>query len=390
MFITPLIIQVHAATPPELRMYYSPSPWVTPGSMVTLTTDVSNTDPEASLTDANVHFVIHTGNQYDPVFVSSDNGFTCARTDEGRYSTPQYDCSGGVIPPGGSATIVYQIQTPDVVYYANTYYGATSTIATYDLTSSDAVLIAPYYAPELVANIKADKSQMLLGDTVTYSAYVYNGGYLPSDPTTMLVTFPDGTSSSIDVPSLPAKEFSPTATFTFTPTLVGTNSASITVDPDNLVEEYSEDNNTAENSVIVSEMMPDLTISISSPLSVAARSTFTETATVTNQGNSSASNIVFEVPFSGTYRFGAVGNFVADHGFVCTKTIYRRFTQVFLTGYQCTGGTLAAGETATVKADITAPYYAGKYYTNGYVDPNHLVKESDETNNSTNWPIAVY
>lgn len=385
-------LNTHAAKPvqnPDLSVQFDPTPYVVPGNNVKLNVVVTNTKRHGDLTDGDVHISVFTGNQYDPVLLSTDHGFSCQRADSGRYSTPQYDCTGASIAAGESATITFTIQTPDMINSANEYYGASAYLTNYDVSSSDSVLIAPFYQPDLRPYTVSDKATVLLGDSVTYSVYVFNGGYQPSGPTTMNYQLPDGTTGVIDIPALNAGEFTPTHNINFTTQEAGQNVANFVVDPDNLIAEHSETNNTDSVSVTVEDALPDLTVNISAPSTVAPYTPFTETSVITNQGNGPANNFSYKVIFSGPYDFRDVGNFAADHGFVCTATYGKHWTLVRLSGYLCTGGSLAAGESATVSVDIVSPYYAGTYYTNGKVDSSSVVTESDETNNSYTAVITV-
>lgn len=377
------------AKAPDLTVQFDPSPFVVPGNQVTVTTTVTNTARHGDLTDTDFHLIIATFSQYDPVFVSADNGYTCVRTSGGRYSTPQYDCTGAVIPADSSAKIVYKVDTPDVVSNATTYYSASAYMLNYDVITSDNVLVAPYYAPELRAVATPDKYQVVLGDTATFSVYVFNGGYLPSGPTTLTYQLPDGSTGEINIPELAAKEIGSTLTFSYVTTQSGYNTATFTVDPDNVVDEYDETNNTTSAEVFVSEELPDLVVSLEVPPSVGTWSVMNETATVANQGNAPAANVYFKVTFSGPYEFEDVGNFVADHGFICNATYGKHWSLVRLTGYECSGGSLGAGESANVFSEITTPFYAGTYANYAEVDKPNYVVESNEDNNTSSVSFEV-
>lgn len=123
--------------------------------------------------------------------------------------------------------------------------------------------------------------------------------------------------------------------------------------------------------------LPDLTIAIAAPVSVAASSPLAYTLTVGNQGSQQASNItvVDHLP-TGMVFVNASGN----SGFTCTQQ------NATVT---CSGGTLAAGGSATITINVTTPSTGGSLKNTAAVDPFNTIAESNENNNTAEATTVV-
>ncbi len=178
-----------------------------------------------------------------------------------------------------------------------------------------------------------------------------------------------------------------TATITMETVLAGnptacgktaTMSSSLTIDPSNTITESSESNNTASVSLPVPGMCTDLSITKSASVSSATTDELVSyTLAVTNNGSATQLNVKVSDTLSSTkfvYR-SATGS----DGFSCTQS------GLTIT---CTGGTITSGSTAmiviigSVGNNTLACGESESLTDSGKVDPDNLVTESDETNNT--------
>ncbi|MDI9635974.1 CARDB domain-containing protein [Geitlerinema splendidum] len=124
--------------------------------------------------------------------------------------------------------------------------------------------------------------------------------------------------------------------------------------------------------------LPDLTISkTDNPDPVTIGQTLTYTLTVRNQGNASASGIVVRDTLPPGFN---VTNIAGGGGFTGTQQ-----GQVVT----FTGGTLAVGASATLTITGTAPATAGSITNTAVVDPDNLIPESNEANNTVSITTTV-
>ncbi|MFN8557396.1 MAG: CARDB domain-containing protein [Dehalococcoidia bacterium] len=151
----------------------------------------------------------------------------------------------------------------------------------------------------------------------------------------------------------------------------------VEVDPNNAIPETNEGNNTA--SVTTPVQLPNLTISKAinggpGPVIVGAGTNVTYTLTVNNAiaGGPNVSGIVVtdQLP-AGTALVSAAGT----NGFSCT----------FASGtVTCTGGSIAAGASATITIIVTAPSTAGNFVNTAQVDPGNTIPETNDGDNTSN------
>jgi hypothetical protein len=162
-----------------------------------------------------------------------------------------------------------------------------------------------------------------------------------------------------------------------------------TVDPDNVIDEGNEGNNTASDSITVVPK-PDLTIDKSNNASVPQYLgiDFTWTITVANDasGSSTASFEVGEeiikdtLPAGATYEFGTLTPGATAPG--GTGSISCAIVTSVLT-CSASGGTVTLSPGASFSATVTVlPTVAGDLDNTVQVDPDGRIDENDETNNS--------
>jgi uncharacterized repeat protein (TIGR01451 family) len=122
---------------------------------------------------------------------------------------------------------------------------------------------------------------------------------------------------------------------------------------------------------------PDLTLNKTGPTSVATGANFDYVLTVNNIGNANTANVkvvdtlpsgvtLQAAPFETTSLFGCSSNSPTNP---ITVT--------------CTGGTVNAGQNATIKLHVVAPATAGSITNTAIVDPDQQIAEANELNNSS-------
>ncbi|WP_448573437.1 CARDB domain-containing protein [Trichothermofontia sp.] len=145
------------------------------------------------------------------------------------------------------------------------------------------------------------------------------------------------------------------------------------VDPDDLIEEANENNNTVTIATQVNSDLPDLTITkADTPDPVLVGGTLTYTLTVTNvAGGVPATNIEVKDTLPSGFNFLSTG--VSGGGFTASQS-----------GDIVTfsGGSLADGESATLTITGSAPQEAGTLTNTAVVDPNNQIAERNEDNNT--------
>jgi uncharacterized repeat protein (TIGR01451 family) len=123
-----------------------------------------------------------------------------------------------------------------------------------------------------------------------------------------------------------------------------------------------------------SASLPDLTVSVAAPATVAPGAPIAYTLTVNNTGNANATGItvVNNLPVGATFVSVVVPN-QATSLFTCG-------TSGLVT--TCTGGRVNFGANATITINATAPSATGTIDDTAVVDPNNTIEESNELNNT--------
>jgi hypothetical protein len=165
----------------------------------------------------------------------------------------------------------------------------------------------------------------------------------------------------------------------------GTISATATADPANAISERSETNNSASASVTVNPLppKPDLVISNISGTSQAARGgQATYTATVANVGQAVANNVAVRF-MVGRYDWSLVSSSGSAGLVPCQQSIDELHMSAFCPP---SGGiSLLPGQSATVTvtAQIPTTSLSGTWYTYAVADPNYVVPETNDNNNTS-------
>ena len=119
--------------------------------------------------------------------------------------------------------------------------------------------------------------------------------------------------------------------------------------------------------------LPDLTINKTGPTSVVAGAPFDYVLTVNNIGTVATSNVVV----SDTLPAGvALTSVTTTSLFVCNPTSGTNVT------VRCSGGSVNAGQNATITLHVTAPA-TGPLTNTASVDPDNTLTESNELNNTS-------
>jgi hypothetical protein len=213
----------------------------------------------------------------------------------------------------------------------------------------------------------------------TYQAGSGNHGFVCPSSASGSVTCTGGSLAMDDLATVTIQLRAPSAG--------GIISATTTVDPANAIAERSETNNTASVGTTVNPPpppvpQPDLVVTgLTGTSSAAPGGQATYTATITNVGQASASNVDLQF-WSGSSDWSLVSS-SGTAGFApCIWTANELKLVALCPGTG--GGSLAPGQSATVTIVVQIPASASNtYYTYIILDPHNQVKESNESNNQS-------
>jgi hypothetical protein len=213
--------------------------------------------------------------------------------------------------------------------------------------------------PDLtVASLTGDKPAYEAGETVTISATLKNIGPTTSAATTVRLTVPNIGTYSKNVSTLAAGA-SQTVRFTFTaPTALTPQNITVTatVDPENLVQESNESNNTRTATVAVNALRPDIEVTDSTITDWYAGMKVTVSATIRNRTAQLVPSVAIRLSIGGvnyTENIPIAGN----------------------------GSNLAVFR-------VTVPA-SGNYTVRVTADPEVMLNETDESNNVLTKDIQV-
>lgn len=295
------------------------------------------------------------------------SGFYVSLTSTNLAAQTKYVSS---LAAGASAGVSFTYTAPQVA--ANTAITVTATAdstgavaETNEGNNTRSVSFTVLALPDLIVSaLSADKSQYMPGDTITLTATLKNQGGNPAGGFYVALTSDDLPAQSKYISAL-AVGASVSVTFTYTAPQYTTSQA-ITVtamaDSTGAITETSESNNT-RSTVFTVLALPDLTVTaLASDKSVyEAGETVIILTTVKNVGpsTSAATTVRLMVPDIGTY----------------TKSV----------------SALAAGASQTVQFTFTAPTSLTplSIMVTSAADPDNLVKESNESNNTRAATIVV-
>jgi hypothetical protein len=213
--------------------------------------------------------------------------------------------------------------------------------------------------PDLtVTSLTGDKALYEAGETVTVTAVVKNIGLKASAATTVRLTVPSvGTfSKNVSALSIGATQ---TVTFAFTaPTTLSAQSITVTafVDPNNIVAESNESNNTRTTTISINALRPDIEVVDSTITDWYAGKEVTVSATIRNNTAQPVPSVDIRLAIGGTSyteRIPIDGN----------------------------------GSNLAVFRIIVPP--AGSYTVKFTADPDNVLDETDESNNTLTKNIQV-
>jgi LPXTG-site transpeptidase (sortase) family protein len=232
--------------------------------------------------------------------------------------------------------------------------------------------------------------ELLLTDTLPLGAdYTLSASY-PSNVSCSIVdgatvADPKTFSCKATAPLSIASAGTLVVTLEVTPTSIGSLANTVTVDPNDVITESDETDNTGSNTLTVNA--PNLTISKTNNVSgnVVIGNSFTWTILVTNNGTSDATfafggNILTDtLPISANYSISsspASANCAIDGSLILTCTAIG------------SGLTLIPSTTFEVQLSVT-PTATGNLNNTAIVDGSGLITESDESDNSSKDIVAV-
>ena len=214
--------------------------------------------------------------------------------------------------------------------------------------------------PDLtVTTLTGDKSIYEAGDTVTISASVKNNGPTASAATTIQLAVPNIGTYSKSVSTLAAGA-SQTVQFTFTaPTALTSQSITVTanVDPDNLIQESNENNNTRTATIAVNALRPDIEVVDSTVTDWYAGMDVTVSATIRNRTAQPVPSVAVRLTIGGLAYTETVP--IAGNG--SNLAVFR----------------------------MTVPSTPGSYTVKIIADPDGALNETDENNNTLTKNIQV-
>ncbi|MBS7633578.1 hypothetical protein KEJ15_08210 [Candidatus Bathyarchaeota archaeon] len=214
--------------------------------------------------------------------------------------------------------------------------------------------------PDLtVTSITVTPEQLHAEEASTVTVTVKNIGRADVNVFTVRLSVNGVTLQTLTVEGLTVDQ-TRTVTFSWIPTAQGTYTLKAVVDPEGAVEELVETNNELSTAVtVLPKLLPDLTVAFTSlPQQFTAGTQYTITVTISNIGTASAGEFAVELR--------------ANNALVGTQTV----------------SSLAAGASTTVTFSWT-PASVGQYTLVATVDPENVVVELNENNNSATQTVTV-
>jgi len=300
-----------------------------PGDTITITATVTNQGATAA---GGFYVALTSADLTTQTKSVSSLAASASTTVTFTYTAPQYTASRSitVTAAADSTGVITEINENN-----NTRSASFTILALPDLT---------------VSALTCDKAAYEAGETVTVSATVRNAGATPSAVTTVRLTVPGIGVYSKSVVALNAG-VSQTVPFTFTaPTALTPQSITVTAyaDPDNLIQESDENNNTRTAVVQINALRPDIEITDSTVTDWYAGLKVTVSATVRNRTAQPVPAVAIRLTIGGTSYTESIP--VSGNG------------------------------TNLAVFKITVPV-AGSYTVRIVADPDGVLNETDDSNN---------
>jgi len=232
-----------------------------------------------------------------------------------------------------------------------------------NITTDSITVVEPPKPDLIVSSLTHTPSDPTTLDTITITAIVKNIGEAQAGPSTLEINVEgDATPTTYSVPALdPQETYQVQREINLSP--ADTCEVAATADLNNDVEESDESNNTAQDTIVVSEpLLPDLMITSLeyTPDTAFTSETITISVEVLNVGNASCSTSTLTILVAGD---------IVPYSFEIPP--------------------LDAGTTISVEQDVVFTE-VGSYLVTATADAEDEILESDETNNSDTIEILVY
>lgn len=327
-----------------------------------------NNQGNASASISSVGFYLSSNNTFDAsdVFLNYQSGTTLAATGS------SYRSASVTIPSGTLPGSYYIIMVAD---YLN---GQTETNENNNTNYTTITIAQPYY--DLYISSPSSSSSALIGSTMSYYCYLYNGGntsaagcnagiYLSSNSTYDAGDTFLGNSSNYTIASSSSSYLSGSLTIP-TSLLPGSYYVIFVADYLNTIVESNESNNT--NYTIITLTSPTYDLYISSPAvssSIAAGSSGTVNCYLYNGGSSSASGC------NASYYLSTNTTLDASDVLLSTTSNY----------------TISGGSYSYLSNSITIPSSTvpGSYYIIFAADNSNTITETNEANNSNYASVTI-
>jgi hypothetical protein len=353
--------------------------------------------------------------------IVANAGFTCV------FVAPVVTCTGGSLQAAQMATITVKADAPlsPATLTSSVVVDPTNAIAERNESNNTTTAIATVPLPDLSVRLYSNSSQVDDGGPNSYLVYVDN----PADSAaatgvSFRLTLPPGTRyggasdgvrswlSWIDQAGFTCSHNSGVVTCSGghigagetgaatinvnAPRTNGPVTASVAVDPNNTIAERDEGNNSASVAYTVFGR-PDLAVSTQfSPLTPPPL--VQRVTRVQNLGVGAATNVEVRIdaitfdPPPGTSGADDSLSIVADSGFSCTRTGAPWPLGLYELGdrYRCTGGSIAAGGTATITIFHLMHWNSPERKTIADVDLANTIREADENNNHVNLLTSLW
>lgn len=378
----------------------------------TITVGNTGTDTAVSIT---VRDYLMAGARY--IQATGSNQFNCNQI---GGPTGYIDCVGGQIASGGTATITLTAFAPDTpgTYVNQAIVDPDNTIPEGDELDNQAQAttvvknggLGAFYELTISDNqTSPDKTNTARNAIVTYSLVVTNNGTDTVNGVTVQDTLPAGSRYILAKDETGTHQFlcsnagnvvtcvngviaggGGTATITITayaPDTPGTYINQAIVDPMNTVPEGDETNNQAQETTVVTNgglgAYNDLTIAMTGTASTTPGGQIAYAITIGNTGAADALNVAVRdvLPAGETFVSAKDNGGSGGAPFTCSATGNT---------VNCTGATIPGpGGTRSIAIVATAPQQNISLLNEAVVDPDNLIPEGNEFNNTATAPTTV-
>ncbi len=309
-------------------------------------------------------------------------------------------CTAQSIAPGASVTFPFQLLASGIVGTTTTSGTVTANVreigSLADNSASTTASVAAAGYVDLAISATTNPT-VAPGQPTFIAINVANNGIGVAAPTTVDTQLPpgfvfDAASSSAGCSAVSQLVSCPLGTTdpgrsqslvigATTSLVVGSFTASAVIDPQGVVAETNETNNTVAAAITVSSAFADFTTSITGPTTVASNGKPTFAITVANIGNVSADGQI-SIRETG---FDRIDNVVAPAGWTCAVSKVKNAGNFV----NCVGPAFGAGSSAVIQVTAAGSYAKGATAVTATVDPGNGVPELSETNNNASFTTTI-